>query len=158
MLRLLIVGCFFILTNNAYSADFLTTDQTRPYAKKCAQGIDEISGKYSFYAGMLMDDTTHSYYHGDEARSSKTKTGDAEQFFSTIIQQEFKDIAGNKKFRVWACEFTINDGTQVYRFNPGCQSLNSHVSFVSKNEASHNDFEEFFFYRDQYIILDSECS
>lgn len=157
MIRLLIAGVMVLMAGGAFAAERLTTDQTRPYAKKCAQSISDLKGSYSFYNGMIMDDTTHSYYHGDKARVAKKKLGDAEQFFATILEQEFKDVAGNQKYRIWSCEFTINDGTQVVRFNSGCQSVNNHIRFVSKNEASHNDYEEYFFYRDQYIIYGSDC-
>ena len=157
MIRLLLAGLMVLMGGSANAAERLTTDQTRPYAKKCAQSISDLQGSYSFYNGMIMDDNTHSYSKGDKARSAKKKTGDAEQFFATILEQEFKDISGNQKYRIWSCEFTINDGIQVVRFNPGCQSMNKHISFVSKNEASHNNYEEYFFYRDQYIIFSSDC-
>ena len=157
LIKFLIVCFTFMIAGSAYSAERLTSEQTRPFAKKCGQSIKDIKGTYNFYNGIIMDDTTHSYYHGDEARRAKKKTGDAEQFFAVILQQEFKDIAGKQKYKIWSCEFTINDGTKVMRFNPGCQSFNQHIAFVSKNQASHENYEEYFFYRDQYIIHHSKC-
>ena len=85
MIRFLIAGIVVLMAGNASAFERLTSDQIRPYAKKCASSIKDLDGRYSFYNGMIMDDTTHSYYHGDEARRAEQKTGDAEQFFATIL-------------------------------------------------------------------------
>ena len=138
-------------------AERLTADQTRPYAKKCADTIDDLKGKYSFFNGIVLDETTHSGWYGDEARQAERKRATMEDFFAVLLQQKFRDVRGKEKYRIWACEFTINDGIQVVQFNPGCNAMFQVLPFVSEHKANHNGYEEYFFYRDQIIVTTEDC-
>ena len=83
----------------------------------------------------LYDDETNpapTMVLNQELFTIEQKTGDAEQFFATILQQEFRDVVGNQKYRIWACELTINDAIQVARYIKSCQSLSQSFGFVPK--------------------------
>lgn len=135
----------------------LTLQQTRPYAKKCGEFIDRKYGNYIFYDGIILDETTHSFFYGKEAIEVKKKSRGFEEIFAVLLQQQFKDVIGQKKFKISACEFTINEGVQVVHWNPGCNSMGQIIDFVSEKEADHNGYEEYFFYRDQVIINSADC-
>jgi len=125
----------------------LSHEKTRPYAKKCAQIDKEIKGSYKFFKGFINDDKTHSDFHGREARQIKL---DNKETFSVIITQEFQNVAGDTRYKVAGCEFTLDEGMQVM-YRPFCDSFTSHIPFISKTGLKES-FEEYFFYRDQIII------
>ena len=125
----------------------LSYEKTRPYAKKCAKIDKDISGSYKFFKGFINDDKTHSDFYGDKARQAKV---DNKESFSVIIIQEFKNVAGDTRYRVSGCEFTLDEGMQIV-YKSSCNSFSSHIPFISKTGLKKN-FEEFFFYRDQIII------
>ena len=139
-------------------AERLTPAQTSPYAEKCAASA-KLEGKYRYFKGIVLDHTTYSWLYGDEARKieQEVNSSSLEDFFVVLVQQEFRDVRGTKKFKIWACEFTINDGVQVIRFNPGCDSMFQVLDFVSLKTASYQGFSEYFFYRDQTVINAKEC-
>ena len=125
----------------------LSNEKTRPYARKCAELDKDINGSYKFFKGFINDTKTHSSFHEKEARQAKL---DSKETFSVIITQEFQNVAGDIRYRVAGCEFTLDEGMQVV-YRPFCDSFSSHIPFISKTGLKKN-FEEYFFYRDQIII------
>lgn len=136
------------------SARRLTSDQTRPYAKRCGAKVDALKGSYSFHQGIVFDETTHGYARGDEARGYITPG----KFFGVIIYQKTQNVLGETQYKKWACEFLVEDGMDVARFNPGCDSLHTYLAFTSKNKASWTWYGEYYHYRDQAIINNRKCS
>lgn len=135
------------------AAKRLTVDQTRPFAKRCAAKVDELKGTYSFHKGIVFDETTHGYARGDEARGYLTPG----KFFGVIIYQRTQNVLGETQFKKWACEYLVEDGMDVVRFNPGCNSFHPYLTFTSKDKASWTRYGEYYHYRDQAIIIDRNC-
>ena len=144
-------------TEKLVSSGYLTSAQTKPYARTCAKSDKYLEGDYSFYQGIVLDDNTHSSWHGDSAREANRKIGDNKELFLVVLEQEFYDVRNVKKYKVTLCDFTIDEGIQSVHWNPGCDSLFKSYSFVSKKPASDDDFEEVLFYRDQLVIFDAKC-
>lgn len=135
------------------SARRLTSDQTRPYAKRFAAKVDELKGKYSFHKGIVFDETTHFWISGDEARRSLPP----EKFFGVIIYQKTQNVLGETQYKNWACEYLVEDGMDVVRLNPGCGSFHPYLTFTSEKKASWESYDEYFHYRDEAIISDRKC-
>ena len=151
MIIKIFLSIVFITTSSLVYADKITRrlsfEQTDPYAEKCVKNVKEINGSYKYFKGFVMDDKTHSSFHGDEARLAKL---DNKETFTVIITQEFQNLLGDTRYRVAGCEFTLDEGMQVI-LRPFCDSVTGHISFISKTDLKESK-EEYFFYRDQIII------
>ena len=151
MIIKILLSIFFITTSSSVYAGKITRtlsyEKTKPYAQICAKTDKEINGSYKYFKGFVMDDKTHSSFHGEEARLAKL---DNKETFSVIITQEFQNVVGDTRYRVAGCEFTLDEGMQVM-YMPNCNSISSHIPFISKTGLKES-MEEYFFYRDQIII------
>ena len=143
---------------DAVALNYLTSEQTRPFAKECGKADKNLEGRYSFYQGIILDNSAHSSYHGDRAREANKRTGDNKELFLVVLEQKFQDVRNDTKYRVTLCDFTVDEGLLAVHWNRNCNSLFKTFDFVSKKPASEDKFEEVFFYRDQLVVLDANCS
>jgi len=148
---------FICFSLNAAAIELLTTAQTQPYAKACGDADKNLEGDFSYYRGIILDDSTHSYHYGDKAREANIRIGDSKELFLVILEQDFYDVRGLKKYRITLCDFTIDEGTMVIHWQPKCDGFFQTFDFVSKKPPMEDDFEEVLFYHDQLVIRDAAC-
>ena len=161
----LILSCSFQFAYAYHEGgEQLTVEQTKPFKDNCAdkayKNFFDKSEPFRYYRGFVMGESTYSWFHGEEASQIQNSCPEHKESFSVILKQEFKNVMGKTKYKVYACEYTLDEGLELIRFNPGCDSASSGgFPFISEEFPKKTDpaFEEYYFYRDQLIIAHDKC-